>query len=130
MLTCLAALDREQVGVSPGEADTNEWSYERVHNPPDCAEPVPGRHSTGKRSRINSTGSSRLDDPEEVADWPAGAATVGYGWLGVRAACSRSRKGTWAGFSFRRASSRANHSTRSISGNVSKTPECGGHSIV
>ena len=56
MLTCLAAFDREQVGVSPGEADTNEWSYERVHNPPGGTEPVGGRHSTGKRSRIDLTG--------------------------------------------------------------------------
>ena len=52
-----------------------------------------------------------------------------YGWSGGRAACSRSRNGICAGFSLRRASSRANHSTRSISGNVSTTPECGGHSI-
>ena len=64
-----------------------------------------------------------------------------YGWVQHRsndgavgyrsaamAAWSRSRNGTCAAFSLRRALLSLNHSTRSISGKVSKRPDPGGHS--
>jgi hypothetical protein len=56
-----------------------------------------------------------------------------WGRVGYRraamAAWSRSRNGTCAAFSLRRALLSLNHSTRSISGKVSKRPDPGGHSV-
>jgi hypothetical protein len=53
---------------------------------------------------------------------------VGYR-RAARAAWSRSRNGTCAAFSLRRALVSLNHSTRSISGKVSTRPDPGGHSV-
>jgi len=53
---------------------------------------------------------------------------VGYRSAAM-AVWSRSRKGTCAAFSLRRAWLSLNHSTRSISGKVSTRPDPGGHSI-
>jgi hypothetical protein len=59
---------------------------------------------------------------------PMNRRAVGYRSAAM-AAWSRSRKGTCAAFSLRRARLSLNHSTRSISGKVSTHPDPGGHSI-
>jgi hypothetical protein len=59
---------------------------------------------------------------------PMNDRVVGYRSAAM-AVWSRSRNGTCAAFSLRRASLSSNHSTRSISGKVSTRPDRGGHSI-
>ena len=92
--------------------------------------------SSGDRSgpdRIEGPGpgeDAKAEEASALIDHHArvDATAVGYR-SAARAAWSRSRNGTCAAFSLRRACLSLNHSTRSISGKVSTRPDPGGHSI-